>query len=126
MLTITREYKSNCTIGEAVYDDFKCCTLELAWLRNAVNISCIPSGIYKCKKIASTSLGECFEIQNVPNRTFIRGHAGNFTSDILGCILFGEALLDFDGDGITDITNSKKTFTALMVLLPDAFMMEVV
>ena len=125
MLTISRNYYHRCTTGEAVYKGFTCKTLELQWLRNQQNISCIPEGIYQCHKIVSPSLGECFEIENVPNRTFIRGHMGNFTSDILGCILFGESLLDFNGDGITDVTNSKETFTELMAILPDKFMIEV-
>lgn len=126
MLTITRtQHHSTCTLGEAVYNEFECKTLELPWLQNQQNISCIPTGIYKCQKIVSPSLGECFEIMGVPNRTYVRGHSGNFTSDILGCVLFGENLIDFDNDGITDITNSKKTFKALMAALPDEFMMEI-
>ena len=126
MLTITRTGDDGKrTLGEAVYGDFKCKTLELPWLQNQPNISCIPKGIYPCHKIVSPSLGECFEIADVPNRTYIRGHAGNFTRKILGCILFGEKHLDFDNGGITDITNSGATLSRLMAILPDEFMIEV-
>ena len=125
MLTISRTYETSCTTGHAVYEGFECNTLELPWLQNQQNVSCIPEGVYQCHKITSPSLGGCFEIENVPNRTYVRGHMGNFTSDILGCILFGESLLDFNGDGIADITNSKETFARLMAVLPDTFMLEV-
>ena len=126
MLTITRtDDNGKRTLGDAVYGDFKCKTLELPWLQNQPNISCIPKGIYQCHKIISPSLGECFEIADVPNRTYIRGHAGNFTRQILGCILFGRAHIDIDGDGTTDVTSSKNTLAELMAVLPDEFMIEV-
>lgn len=125
ILDITRQYHGNCTVGTAIFGGFSCHTLELPWVNNTVKISCIPWGIYNCKKIISPSLGECFEINNVENRTFIRGHVGNYTSQIQGCILFGDSLVDFNDDGITDVTNSRKTFNKLMKLLPDEFLLRV-
>lgn len=126
MLTITHNNDDGKrTTGWLVYGEFSCKTLELPWLQNQTNISRIPSGIYECQKITSPSLGDCIEIIGVPNRTYVRIHSGNFTRDILGCVLVGEKLLDFDGDGITDITKSKATLEALMAILPETFMLEV-
>mgnify|MGYP001579009667 FL=1 len=50
-----------------------------------------------------------YEIQNVPNRAGIRIHSGNYTRQILGCILLGKTLTDIDGDGIIDVTDSSTT-----------------
>lgn len=126
MLTITRfSDDGKVTLGDATYGEFKCKTLELPWLQNQQNVSCIPTGIYKCRKIVSPSLGECFEVMDVPNRTYVRGHAANFTRQIRGCIVFGRTHADIDHDGIVDITRSKETLEELMALLPDEFMMEV-
>ena len=84
----------NVTLGDVMVTDgdkeFKCKSLELPWKGNMENISCIPTGIYRCKKIVSPSLGECFEISGVPYRTLVRGHAANFTRQILGCVAFGD------------------------------------
>jgi hypothetical protein len=129
MLNITRNQElsnDDATLGDAVYGDCECKTLELGWHQNKPNVSCIPTGIYKCRKIVSPSLGECFEVMNVPNRTYIRGHTGNKTSQILGCVAFGMYHVDFDNDGIMDIARSKDAFDGLMAVLPDVFMMEIV
>ena len=64
-------------------------TLELPWKENQDNISCIPYGIYICKKIKSPKFGVCYEVLNVPNREKILIHWGNFLKDILGCIEIG-------------------------------------
>ena len=122
---ITRSYKKNCTTGELQYGDFKCKTLELPNLDNKVRVSCIPESLYRCRKIISPSLGECIDIKDVPGRTYIRIHAGNFTRQILGCVLVGEKLIDFDGDGITDVTSSRKTLSKLMSCLPNSFLLEI-
>ena len=66
-------------------------TLELPWKNNQDNISCIPYGIYTCKKIKSPKFGVCYEVLNVPNREKILIHWGNFLKDILGCIEIGLA-----------------------------------
>ena len=55
-------------------------TLELSWKGNQRKISCIPDGIYKFNIRYSFRFGWCFEIKNVPNRTAILIHAGNFNN----------------------------------------------
>lgn len=124
-MTITRTYHDNCVTGELTYHSFTCKTLELPNLNNQENISCIPEGIYACKKITSQSLGKCIEIEGVDNRTYVRIHAGNFTSQILGCVLVGEKHLDFNNDGITDVTNSKATLKKLLKYTPENFTLEI-
>lgn len=129
MLNVTRDKElsnDRVTLGDAVYDGYHLKTLELPWLRNQQDISCIPTGIYKCRKIVSPSLGECFEIVNVPNRTYVRGHKANFTRQLKGCVAFGLTHADIDGDGIMDVTSSKVAFDKLMAMLPDEFYMEIV
>lgn len=130
-LKICRTYLNNATLGFVEFGDFRCVSLELPWLANQKDVSCIPGGIgqsviqYRCCKINSENFGECFAIINVPGRTLIRGHIGNFTRDILGCIVFGDGIKDIDHDGILDVTNSKHTFFKLLSILPDEFNLEI-
>ncbi len=96
---------------------FICKTLELKWLNNQKNVSCIPPGIYKCKFTRSIKfpLGT-YELSSVPNRGGIRIHKGNYAAgkvvDIQGCILLGNAYSDINKDGIQDIVNSTITMKA--------------
>lgn len=125
VLVIDRKFYKDCTTGRVSFGNFQCHSLELPWKNNKTDISCIPNGIYHCEKIHSTTLGWCFRVLNVPFRTLVRGHSGNFTSDILGCIVFGDSIKDINHDSILDVTNSKDTFTKLMVKLPDKFTLEI-
>lgn len=124
-LTISRIYQSDCTVGMLNYGDFRCFTLELPWLDNAKNISCIPKGLYPCKKHFSQKFGMCLDIQNVTGRSLIRMHKGNYTSQIEGCILPGDSLRDINGDGIPDVTSSSNTLNSLLDILPDEFLLEI-
>ncbi len=63
--------------------------LENPWLENRKWVSCIPEGIYICKRKISPRFGETFEVTNVPDRTHIVFHWGNWERDTLGCILVG-------------------------------------
>lgn len=120
-----RSHHDDCTLGRLSYGEYQCFTLELPWVGNQVRISCIPPGAYEGRKIISPSLGECIDILNVPGRTYIRIHRGNFTRQILGCILVGTSIQFIDGDSIPDVGASTKAFTGLMNALPDSFMIEV-
>lgn len=66
-----------------------CQTLELPWLDNKRQVSCIPVGLYLCKPYSSAKYKNVWELQSVPNRSAILIHSGNTTSDIQGCILLG-------------------------------------
>lgn len=98
---------------------FFCHTLELPWRNNQVDISCIPTGVYKCRKFYSKDLGHCIEVMDVPHRTLIRIHAGNKYTDIKGCIVVGLTAGDVNKDGIIDVTYSRNTLNKLLALLPD-------
>jgi len=95
-----------------------CKTLELPDKNNATKISCIPKGVYTCEYTFSPSFKKfSYEIKDVPKRAGIRIHSGNYTRQILGCILLGKTHTDIDKDGIIDVTESSKTiaeFEALM------------
>lgn len=98
-------------------------TLELPWKDNAHNVSCIPEGEYLVLKMPPTAKRkyEYFWVQDVPDRSSILWHPGNYTRDILGCCLPGEELKDIDKDGITDITNTTATLKILTALMPQKF-----
>ena len=101
---------------------FNCKTLELAWKENQRRISCIPKGEYKVSKYVSPKFGEVYLLHNVPDRSMIEIHAGNYYTDILGCILVGESHTDINGDGFRDVTNSKKTLKKLLQLDIDSIL----
>lgn len=89
-LTRLREYQ-NATPGVLAIDGQPSfVTLELPWLENARNISCIPMGIYKCQRVNSPKFGVAYHLLDVPERSEILIHAGNTIEDIEGCILLGE------------------------------------
>lgn len=62
-------------------------------------ISCIPIGEYECKKVLSPTFGKTFEVLNVPKRSGILFHWGNWVKDTKGCILVAE---QFEEDMIVD------------------------
>ena len=101
-------------------------TLELAWKKNAKQISCIPKGVYKVRKRTSAKYGEHFHILNVPNRDFILLHHGNYHTDILGCILPGKGLADINKDGRLDVTGSRQAMKELLSTLPKEFELEII
>ncbi len=105
-------------------------TLELPWRDNQRRISCIPPGSYTVMKHISPSFGKCFWVKDVPGRSHILIHAGNFSGsvnprtgkpDTLGCILPGISFHDLDGDGIKEITNSRQILQKLLKLMPYQF-----
>lgn len=85
------------------YDDGKVClgmmqvpglnyplyTLEEPWKENQRNISCIPTGVYRCTPHNGTRFKDVWRLESVPGRSAILIHAGNTTKDIEGCILVG-------------------------------------
>jgi hypothetical protein len=93
-------------------------TLELPWLNNQHNISCIPEGTYVCKYNSNPANGMLhYLITNVPNRSAVYLHPMNFATyhtvlgvtkppEILGCIGVGSQFADINGDGIMDISGS--------------------
>ena len=118
------------TIGQlSVYQNnkqiYQCYSLELPWKNNIRGVSCIPTGSYIVKKYTSTKLGECFHICNVPGRSAVLIHAGNFVRELRGCVAVGNQLYDIDGDGLKDVAASKETINKLYTILPPEFQIEI-
>jgi len=112
-IVLTRKYANDKEqLGDMCSSDgkFNCRTLELPWKLNQPFISCIPRGIYKVEWTRSFKfpLGS-YEIKNVPNRSGVRIHAGNFFFNVDGCILLGETYGDINHDAWADILNSRAT-----------------
>ena len=91
--TIKRvSYKDYGTFGVFLdnNDEVFAITLERPWLNNKKGESCIPEGLYKCKRVKSPKFGNTFEVTHVPNRSSILLHKGNLKDDSHGCILVAE------------------------------------
>lgn len=132
-INIKRKYTPEQTLGGATLSiddnivlEFK--TLELPWLNNQRQISCIPEGTYKVVTRISQKYKRHLHILDVKDRSFILIHHGNFAgsknpktgkSDILGCILVGRTHNDLNNDGILDITHSISTMNQIMSLIKD-------
>lgn len=120
-------HRNKSTLGILSVGGFECFTLELPWLNNEPNISCIPAGRYLYKKRVSPSRKiEVIELVGVDGRSYIQIHPGNYTRQIKGCILPGLGLKDIDKDGIFDVTNSEAAFNKIMALAPDTGNIEVI
>ena len=66
-------------------------TGERPWLDNKKSVSCNPPGVYLCKRYKSAKYSDTFEIMDVPDRTYVLFHKGNFPlKDSEGCILVAE------------------------------------
>jgi hypothetical protein len=99
-------------------------SVEPPWVGNQVNVSCIPEGVYKLglrrSGVVSRSSGGEFksgwEITEVPNRTFIMLHPGNWPDNFEGCIGFGlkYGMLD---DKLA-VFNSRDAFRMMMSEFP--------
>jgi hypothetical protein len=105
---------------------FKFDTLELPNKDNSAQISCIPCGIYTCLKVPASHIPyEHIAVENVPNRSGICMHIGNYAAgskvDFEGCIGCGQGYADLNGDGNLDLLNSKITFNKIMAMMPDTF-----
>jgi hypothetical protein len=99
--------------------------LELPDNNNESNISRIYAGEYHCKKRYSEKYGNHFHVLNVVGRLYILIHHGNYYTNTRGCILPGEGLVDINGDGLKDVTSSKRTMDLLNEILPDEFILEI-
>ena len=108
-------YSRTETIGIIYVNGLRFFTLELPWLDNQKNISCIPTGEYNYIKRVSPGKGyEVIELVDVPDRAYIQIHLGNYTRQIEGCILPGTGLKDINRDGVVDVTNSEEAFNQIM------------
>ena len=91
-IVIDRKHSYAESIGGELFinGSFLCYTLELAWLWNAKNKSCIPPGKYQGFLRFDKVDGWRVQLSGVPGgREGVQIHVGNYPSDIEGCILVG-------------------------------------
>ena len=100
---------------------FECYTLELPDLNNQVKKSRIPAGEYLVKKRYSKKFKKHLQIWAVPGRSYILIHAGNFHTQISGCVLVGSDLIDINSDHQLDVVNSRNTLELFLKLAPKQF-----
>lgn len=100
-----------------------CTTLEPKDMLNKQNESCIPAPQqYLCKKLMSR-FGETFKIMDVPGRTSVLFHAGNFVGDTAGCVLLGQYIDKLRGErGIFNSGNTFKRFMEKMTGIDEFFL----
>ncbi|HLW08264.1 MAG TPA: DUF5675 family protein [Marinilabiliaceae bacterium] len=66
---------------------FMCFCIELPWIVNKRNISCIPDGTYEMESFYSPKFGHHLRIKNVPERLGILMHPANDAlKELRGCI----------------------------------------
>jgi len=107
---------------------FACHTLENPWMGNAPRMSCIPEGRYRLglrteggwdakarRKFPSMHKG-MIEFQDVPNRSFILMHWGNYPRDTEGCILLGKTA------GMDMVGSSVETYEEVYPRIADAIL----
>ena len=91
--------------------------IELPFLDNRRSVSCILAGMYSFRKIVLPDGSEAIEIMNVPDRTHILAHVGNYMKDTLGCILpnldYGYTKETKTPYGITSKAQLKQILSAL-------------
>jgi hypothetical protein len=94
-------------------------TLELPYLANCRNVSCIPAGVYDVTPYYSKKFGNCFKLSDPPGRSGILIHAGNSVEDTRGCILVGTSF------NMTGIVQSKNALFYLLHLCPYGFKLNI-
>ncbi len=127
-ITRTRSLKT-CTVGILYIQTrnlrWSCRTLELPWLDNQPQISCIPEGVYTCKRFNSAKFGETFHVCDVPGRSGILFHAGNTAKDTRGCILLGVGLNLSGGNAYLEASRAAMTTFRQMLEGIDTFTLEI-
>lgn len=82
---LLRSYLPDRTIGKLSYGIY---TMEPQWLDNAVNLSCIPEGVYIVRR-DKVGRFKYYAFENVDGRTFIEIHGGTNPKHTNGCLLVG-------------------------------------
>tara|TARA_R110002020_G_scaffold162915_1_gene348814 strand:- start:6624 stop:7025 length:402 start_codon:yes stop_codon:yes gene_type:complete len=125
ILIIRDEFNDKSTLGKLYLNgEFYGHTLELSWKDNKKSVSCVPKGVYGARKRSGDESGKYkyqhIEILDVPDRSKILIHIGNYPKSTKGCVLLGNTrALNFVGD-------SRKAFYKLMYDLQDFEELEVV
>ena len=93
--------------------------IELPWRDNKPRVSCIPANLYQCTAVRRSSNGKyAILIHDVPGRSEIMIHTGNYARQLLGCLAPGREFADIDKDGIIDVTSSRATMDEIQKHIP--------
>lgn len=130
-ITLSRYYTPIATLGELRVHPandhaatlFECKTVERPWADNEPYVSCIPSGAYTMRKrpspvVLRTSGGdfeEGWEVTDVPGRTYIMVHPGNWSTSVEGCIAVGESYDETMRQAM--VKHSRRAFRKFMAAL---------
>lgn len=94
-----------------------------AGVENERQTDCIPDGTYEAAVKDSPKFGRVYQLKDVPNRSGILIHSGNFCGDVakgfkshvLGCIILGSARGTLDGQqAVTGSKDAMKKFMNMM------------
>lgn len=87
-LELLRTYYPDGTNGEIRHVGIWIChTIELPWLQNRRNVSCIPEGRYALRKRVTPKHGLHLLVVDVPGRSGILIHPANYAkTELRGCI----------------------------------------
>lgn len=111
ILTLERYYSPFGVWGKLYGLESWLFTMEREWENNQPYISCIPEGLYMCKRHNSPAHGETFILLNTEPRTHILFHVGNKPKDFKGCIGVGfKAAIVENEPFIVDSRNAFKYF----------------
>lgn len=121
--TLIRDYKPEATIGIIIDQESGkhiCRTLERPDLNNQRDnkatkeneSSCIPEGIYVCKKYSSPKYPDTWEITGVPNRDRILFHSANYVHQLLGCVATATTIQDMNPKNDNTFDPSKRWFAS--------------
>ena len=122
---VRHETSDEGTFGKLFVGDRVFMTAELPWFNNSRSISCIPCGEYQCSKVESPKFGNVYQIHDVPDRSHILIHPGNFAgdrslgkrTDSYGCILLGQKVATIYHQQA--VINSRKAFEKFYELTDD-------
>ena len=92
-----------------------CVTLEPPDELNKESISSIPAQQYRCRRYSSNRYPDTFQVMNVPDRTKILFHKGNFDEHTEGCILLARKFGVLKGARC--VLNSGETFERFMEVM---------
>ena len=123
-ITILRSYFSGGTNGRLYINGaFQCYTIELPWLNNKPQVSCIPEGEYFLEKRYAPHLGRHLLVTHVPGRELILVHAANDAlQELKGCIAPVTSLLNIPGQG----SQSRRALIKIYALILPALGKETV
>lgn len=87
-IVLLRTYHPNGTNSIVLVDGiYMCSAIELPWVNNERQKSCIPEGSYDVTKRTSAKYGQHLLVNKVPNRSLILLHpANNARTELRGCI----------------------------------------